>query len=195
MVVIKIGGSLQSTDYIKKWINTIRLNRNTSFLIIFGGGKYADNIRYDQKEKKYDDLKAHKLAIKGMTNFTEDNLEELKDFTVVNSIRSIKKNYKSRKLLVWMPSYEEVCDFNIPNNWDATSDSIAFAISNNINAPLIVIKSVRFNYKKYINVFFLKENILDKYFSNNYYRSSQKISLVSREKYYKLNEICKDFSR
>jgi aspartokinase-like uncharacterized kinase len=195
VVVIKIGGSLQSTDYIKKWINTIRLNRNTSFLIIFGGGKYADNIRYDQKEKKYDDLKAHKLAIKGMTNFTEDILEDLKDFTVVNSIRSIKKNYKSRKLLVWMPSYEEVCDFNIPNNWDATSDSIALAISKNINAPLIVIKSVRFNYKKYINVFFLKENILDKYFSNNYYRSSQKISLVSREKYYKLNEICKDFSR
>ena len=195
MVVIKIGGSLQSTDYIKKWINAIRLNRSTSFLIIFGGGKYADNIRYDQKEKKYDDLKAHKLAIKGMTNFTEDVLEELKDFTVVNSIRNIKKNYKSRKLLVWMPSYEEVCDFNIPNNWDATSDSIALAISKNINAPLIVIKSVRFNYKKYINVFFLKENILDKYFSNNYYRSSQKISLVSREKYYKLNEICKDFSR
>lgn len=195
MVVIKIGGSLQSTDYIKKWINAIRLNRSTSFLIIFGGGKYADNIRYDQKEKKYDDLKAHKLAIKGMTNFTEDVLEELKDFTVVNSIRNIKKNYKSRKLLVWMPSYEEVCDFNIPNNWDATSDSIALAISKNINAPLIVIKSVRFNYKKYINVFFLKENILDKYFSNNYYSSSQKISLVSREKYYKLNEICKDFSR
>lgn len=195
MVVIKIGGSLQSTDYIKKWINAIRLNRSTSFLIIFGGGKYADNIRYDQKEKKYDDLKAHKLAIKGMTNFTEDILEDLKDFTVVNSIRNIKKNYKSRKLLVWMPSYEEVCDFNIPNNWDATSDSIALAISKNINAPLIVIKSVRFNYKKYINVFFLKENILDKYFSNNYYRSSQKISLVSREKYYKLNEICKDFSR
>ena len=195
MVVIKIGGSLQSTDYIKKWINAIRLNRNTSFLIIFGGGKYADNIRYDQKEKKYDDLKAHKLAIKGMTNFTEDILEELKDFTVVNSIRNIKKNYKSRKLLVWMPSYEEVCDFNIPNNWDATSDSIALAISKNINAPLIIIKSVRFNYKKYINAFFLKENILDKYFSNNYYRSSQKISLVSREKYYKLNEICKDFSR
>ena len=195
MVVIKIGGSLQSTDYIKKWINAIRLNRSTSFLIIFGGGKYADNIRHDQKEKKYDDLKAHKLAIKGMTNFTEDILEELKDFTVVNSIRNIKKNYKSRKLLVWMPSYEEVCDFNIPNNWDATSDSIALAISKNINAPLIVIKSVRFNYKKYINVFFLKENILDKYFSNNYYSSSQKISLVSREKYYKLNEICKDFSR
>ena len=193
MVVIKIGGSLQSTDYIKKWINTIRLNRNTSFLIIFGGGKYADNIRYDQKEKKYDDLKAHKLAIKGMTNFTEDNLEELKDFTVVNSIRSIKKNYKSRKLLVWMPSYEEVCDFNIPNNWDATSDSIALAISKNINAPLIVIKSARFNYKKYMNAFFLKENILDKYFSKNYKNSQQKISLVSREKYYKLREICNDF--
>jgi aspartokinase-like uncharacterized kinase len=194
VVVIKIGGSLQSTDYIKKWINAIRLNRSTSFLIIFGGGKYADNIRYDQKEKKYDDLKAHKLAIKGMTNFTEDILEELKDFTVVNSIRNIKKNYKSRKLLVWMPSYEEVCNFNIPNNWEATSDSIALAISKSIKAPLIIIKSARFNCKQHANTFFLKDNILDQYFSKNYSNSSQKISLVSKERYYKLREICKDFA-
>ena len=193
MVVIKIGGSLQSTDYIKKWINAIRFNGNTSFIIIFGGGRYANIIRKDQKVKKYDDLQAHKLAIKGMKYFTQDILNENKDFTVINSIKNIKKNYKSRKLLVWMPSYEEVCNFNIPNNWDATSDSIALAISKNINAPLIVIKSARFNYKKYMNAFFLKENILDKYFSKNYKNSQQKISLVSREKYYKLREICNDF--
>lgn len=193
MVVIKIGGSLQSTDYINKWINAIRLNRGTSFLIIFGGGKYADNVRNEQKERKYDDLKAHKLAISGMSCFTKDILDQLKDFTVISSIRNIKKSYKSRKLLVWMPSYEEVCSLNIPNNWDATSDSIALAISKNINAPLILIKSVRFNYKKYINAFFLKDNILDVYFSNNYCSSTQKISLVSRENYYKLNKICKDF--
>ena len=193
MVVIKIGGSLQSTDYIKKWINAIRFNGNTSFIIIFGGGRYANRIRKDQKVKKYDDLQAHKLAIKGMEYFTQDILDENKGFTVINSIKNIKKNYKSRKLLVWMPSYEEVCNFNIPNNWDATSDSIALAISKNINAPLIVIKSARFNYKKYMNTFFLKENIVDKYFSENYKNSPQKISFVSRENYYKLREICNDF--
>ena len=193
MVVIKFGGSLQSTDYIKKWINAIKLNRDTSFLIIFGGGSYANSIRLEQKIKKYDDLKAHKLAIKGMAYFTQDILDEYNDFTVINSVRNLQKNYKSRKLLIWMPSHEEVCNFNLPNNWDVTSDSIALAISKSINSPLLVIKSVHFNCKRYLNNFFLKDNILDKYFSKNYKYSPQKISLVSRDKHYKLREICKDF--
>ena len=193
MVVVKIGGSLQSTNYIKKWINEMRLNKDTSFLVIFGGGKYADKIRDEQKVKNYNDLAAHKLAIKSMSYFTQDNLKNMKDFTVINSIKCLKKNYKSRNLLVWMPSYKEVCNFNIPNNWDATSDSIALAISKNIKSPLIIIKSSRFNYKRYINAFFLKDNIVDTYFSKNYKNSPEKISLVSREKHFKLREICKDF--
>ena len=194
MVVVKIGGSLQYTNYIKKWINEIRLNRNTSFLIVFGGGSYANNIRCEQKEKNYDDLIAHKLAIIGMNYLTQDALKDLEDFKVINSIENLKSNYKSRKLLVWMPSYEEVCNFNIPNNWEATSDSIALAISKSIKAPLIIIKSARFNCKQHANTFFLKDNILDQYFSKNYSNSSQKISLVSKERYYKLREICKDFA-
>jgi len=99
VVVIKFGGSLQSTDYIKKWINAIKLNRDTSFLIIFGGGSYANSIRLEQKIKKYDDLKAHKLAIKGMAYFTQDILDEYNDFTVINSVRNLQKNYKNRSKL------------------------------------------------------------------------------------------------
>ena len=53
MVVVKIGGSLQSTQYIKKWIHEIKLNRNTSFLLVFGGGRYAEKIRKDQIRRRY----------------------------------------------------------------------------------------------------------------------------------------------
>ena len=74
MVVIKIGGSLKSTIYIKKWIDEIKLNRNTSFLLIFGGGEYANNIRIEQKEKEYSDLKAHEYAIEEMNKYTKENL-------------------------------------------------------------------------------------------------------------------------
>ena len=51
MVVIKIGGSLQSSAYIKRWIKTIELEFDNSFLLIFGGGKYADQVRKEQKIK------------------------------------------------------------------------------------------------------------------------------------------------
>ncbi|MDG2171999.1 MAG: hypothetical protein P8L38_04500 [Gammaproteobacteria bacterium] len=193
MVVVKIGGSLQSTQYIKKWIHEIKLNRNTSFLLVFGGGSYAEKIRKDQITRRYHDQEAHKRAIYAMRDFTKDYLNELRDFVTINKLSSIKKNYKKRKLLVWMPSVDEVNSFDIPLNWDATSDSIALEIAKKTNSPLLVVKSVKFNCKNYINNFFLKDNVLDKYFTKEYMRYSQKISLVSRGNFYKLNKICKDF--
>ncbi len=193
MVVVKIGGSLQSTEYIKKWIDSIRINRNTSFLIIFGGGKYANKIREEQKIKKYNDYEAHKLAIDAMRRLAFDNLKNLKDFDVIDSLEDIKKNNKKRKLMIWMPSVEEINDFNIPLNWRATSDSIALSVSIRTNSPLLLIKSFGFSNIKYITAFFLKKNILDDYFSSNYLNNNQHISLVSRDKHYMLRKICKNF--
>ena len=98
MVVVKIGGSLQSTKYIKQWVDSIRINRSTSFLIIFGGGKYANKIREEQKIKKYNDYEAHKLAIDAMRRLAFDNLKNLKDFEVINSLEDIKKIIKKESL-------------------------------------------------------------------------------------------------
>lgn len=195
MVVVKIGGSLQSTKYIRYWIKAVKLNRNTSFLLVFGGGKYADEIRRQQKIKLYSDYEAHKNAVNAMKSFTKDYSNELKDFLYIKSVDSIKKNYKKRKLLTWLPSVNEVSKLNIPLDWNATSDSIALAIAKKTNSPLIIVKSLKFNSKKYMNSFFLKDQILDKYFSDNYKLHDQKISITSRDKFYKLKKICKDFSR
>ena len=194
MVVVKIGGSLQSSLYIKRWIKTIELQFNNSFLIIFGGGKYADKVRKEQKIKHYDDYEAHILAINAMKYLTEDHLCCLRNFKQINSIEDIKKNYKKRKLLIWIPSVEEVLKLNISSNWNSTSDSIALSIANKVNAPLLLVKSIKFNKKKYLNNFFLKQNVIDKDFSKNYVFSNQKISIVSRGNSYKLKKICKDFN-
>ena len=193
MVVVKIGGSLQSTKYIKKWIDSIKNNRSTSFLVIFGGGQYANKIREEQKIKKYNDYEAHKLAIDAMRKLALDNLKTLKGFDVINSLEDIKKNNKKRRLMVWIPSVEEINGFNIPLNWSATSDTIALCVSKKTNSPLLLIKSISFNKIKYITAFFLKKNILDDYFTSNYLNSSQHISLVSKDKHYMLRKICKNF--
>lgn len=190
MVVIKIGGSLRSTIYIKKWINEIKSNSNSSFLLVFGGGKYANFIRREQKIKKYSDLIAHNYAISAMRKYTQENLNYLENFKIIKSINEVSNSYKNNKNFVWLPSTEEVNSFDIPKNWDATSDAIALQISEKIKSPLLIVKSLRFNKKKYINPFFLKQNIVDKYFLENYIYSSNKISIASREKFYKLKDIC-----
>ena len=194
MVVVKIGGSLQSSSYIKRWIKTIEFEFDNSFLLIFGGGKYADQVRKEQKIKHYDDYQAHILAINAMKCLTEDHLCYLRNFTQLRSIEDIKKNYKKRKLLIWIPSIEEVLKLNISSNWDSTSDSIALSIANKINAPVLLVKSIKLNKKNFLNNFFLKQNIVDKDFSKNYVSSEQKISIVSRGNSYKLKKICKDFN-
>ena len=195
MVIIKIGGSLKSSKYIKLWINSIKQRRDTSFLLIFGGGKYANNVRKEQSRIKYNDYVAHKLAIDSMRKFTNEVLKDIEDFTVVDSIQNINKMHSKRKLLVWMPTVNEIDSFNIPANWDATSDTISLAVAKILNCPLLIIKSVKFNKKEFLNTFFLKENLLDKYFTENHRSFTQLISIASREKFYKLKKICKDFNQ
>ena len=88
MVVIKIGGSLQSSNYIKKWIKSIELNFNNSFFLMFGGGKYADQVRSDQKIKGLSDYEAHILAIKAMNKLTLDNLNYLNKFSKIDTLEN-----------------------------------------------------------------------------------------------------------
>ena len=83
----------------------------------------------------------------------------------------------------------------VSKNWDSTSDSIALAIANKINSPLLLVKSVKFNSKKYLNSYFLKEDLLDKDFLKYKFTTNQNISIVSKYNFYKLKKICNDFSK
>lgn len=193
MVVIKIGGSLQSSDYIKKWIKSIELNFNNSFFLMFGGGKYADQVRYDQKIKGLSDYEAHILAIKAMNKLTFDNLNYLDKFSKIYTLENIKKSYKKRKLFIWMPKVSDIDNLGVSKNWNSTSDSISLAIAKKFNCPLVVVKSVKFNKKQYLNNFFLKNDLVDKDFLRYYQYTNQKISIVSKYNFYKLEKICKNF--
>ena len=193
MVVIKIGGSLQPSNYIKKWIKSIELNFNNSFFLMFGGGKYADQVRSDQKIKGLSDYEAHILAIKAMNKLTLDNLDYLNKFSKIDTLENIKKNYKKRKLFIWMPKVSDIDNLGVSKNWNSTSDSISLAIAKKFNCPLVIVKSVKFNKKQYLNNFFLKNDLVDKDFLRYYQYTNQKISIVSKFNFHKLEKICKNF--
>jgi len=194
MVIIKIGGSLQFSPYIKKWIRSIELNFNNSFFLIFGGGEYANKVRDEQKIKGLNDYEAHILAIKAMKKLTLDHLEYLDKFSEINSLKNIKRNYKKRKLFIWIPEINDINNLNVSKNWDSSSDSISLAIAKKFDCPLVIVKSAKFNSKKYLNSFFLKSDLLDHDFSRHFQYANQKISIVSKYNFHKLNKICKDFN-
>ena len=194
MVVIKIGGSLQFSSYMKKWIRSIELNFNNSFFLIFGGGEYADKVREDQKIRGLNDYEAHILAIKAMHKLTLDHLNYLNKFSEIHSLKNIERNYKKRKLFVWMPKINDIDNLDVSKNWDSTSDSISLAIAKKFNCPLIIVKSANLSSKKFLNNFFLKSDLLDRDFVKLFQNTNQKISIVSKYNFHKLKEICKDFN-
>tara|TARA_B100001769_G_C22026565_1_gene551638 strand:+ start:440 stop:1024 length:585 start_codon:yes stop_codon:yes gene_type:complete len=194
MVVIKIGGSLQFSSYMKKWIRSIELNFNNSFFLIFGGGEYADKVREDQKIRGLNDYEAHILAIKAMHKLTLDHLDYLNKFSEIHSLKNIERNYKKRKLFVWMPKINDIDNLDVSKNWDSTSDSISLAIAKKFNCPLIIVKSTNLSSKKFLNNFFLKSDLLDRDFVKLFQNTNQKISIVSKYNFHKLKEICKDFN-
>ena len=194
MVVIKIGGSLQFSSYMKKWIRSIELNFNNSFFLIFGGGEYADKVREDQKIRGLNDYEAHILAIKAMHKLTLDHLDYLNKFSEIHSLKNIERNYKKRKLFVWMPKINDIDNLDVSKNWDSTSDSISLAIAKKFNCPLIIVKSTNLSSKKFLNNFFLKSDLLDRDFVKLFQNTNQKISIVSKYNFHKLNKICKDFN-
>ena len=51
MVVIKIGGSLQSTSYIKKWIKEIKINRNANFSNMKLSAAFHGSLSLNQQKK------------------------------------------------------------------------------------------------------------------------------------------------
>ena len=112
---------------------------------MFGGGKYADQVRYDQKIKGLSDYEAHILAIKAMNKLTLDNLDYLNKFSKIDTLENIKKSYKKRKLFIWMPKVSDIDNLGVSKNWSSTSDSISLAIAKKFNCPLVIVKSVKFN--------------------------------------------------
>ena len=92
-----------------------------------------------------------------------------------------------------MPKVSDIDNLGVSKNWNSTSDSISLAIAKKFNCPLVIVKSVKFNKKQYLNNFFLKNDLVDKDFLRYYQYTNQKISIVSKFNFYKLEKICKNF--
>ena len=68
--VLKLGGSLmQSKELIFFLKNIFSQTNNSTCIVVTGGGKFAENIRKMQKEFKFSDEVAHKMALLSMKQY------------------------------------------------------------------------------------------------------------------------------
>ena len=136
--VVKIGGSL-FPDYA---IDLADKLKNTSSVIILGGGEFANLIRKYDAEQEFSDEANHWAAIDCMdiiAKLVNDKVESTKLAYSIDEINQISDEGFTPIFLV--SEFLKVED-PFECSWDVTSDSIAAYVAHSLNAKLLIVTNV-----------------------------------------------------
>jgi len=167
MWVVKLGGSLMQSSCLQDWLTAIAKLGQGKVVIVPGGGLFADQVRVAQRYLQFDDLTAHKMALRAMEQFGL-LLQSMEPRLIpANSKTEIVDLLNSKRIPVWFP-YDMVAEnIEIQANWDITSDSLALWLTEQLNCKnLILIKSTIPKDNNYSAKYLSQEGYLDKAFAN-----------------------------
>ena len=150
MWVVKLGGSLARSPELVKWLGVFyKLRRKINFVIIPGGGIFADHIRNLQKQIGFDDDLAHRLATLSTDQYGLFLLSKFKKLQLADDINSVKRIFRGNGVPIFLSSKMIRNSRDVKRNWEFTSDSISAWFCQKIGAKnLILVKSA--NIKKLI---------------------------------------------
>lgn len=191
MILIKLGGSLLNSGFMKIWIKFITDHFKGRAIIIPGGGLFANHIRSVQKNYNLEDDIAHDMALYSMSqmgllisSIDRTNLHFCKTKNEID--RVIAKN--KVPIIGTFDFLKKRIDS--PNkNWSITSDSMALLISEELQLnTVLIVKScwysfinskIALNQPKVNKLVSL--GILDASFSLNFQKSKTKVYLFFRD--------------
>ena len=141
--VIKIGGSLDDRKTIDSLAKTIsRLSERLSFVIVPGGGVYADFVRENCKRTRLTPKTAHAQAVLAATQYGYYLASRFTNGVIVHSKADAIEAIKEKAIPVFMPYPFALDEAKVPASWHATSDTIAAVICRQLGFHgLIVLKS------------------------------------------------------
>ena len=145
--VVKFGGSLTEKGSIKQ-ISAIGKNikeifdANPSFLIVPGGGIFAENVRLAQQRYNFSDETAHWLAIHAMDQhalilhyFIPNSI--VMDYTEIVSLLKNKRQKLSKIPILTVSNFMKTKS-QLKHSWDTTSDAIATEIAADLHIRKII---------------------------------------------------------
>jgi aspartokinase-like uncharacterized kinase len=113
------------------------------FIIVPGGGMFADVIRDSDKRFNLSSQVSHRMAILGMDQFGMLLAQITPNSIATHSLSDAKQLSETKAVPIFLPSRLMLRENPLENSWDVTSDSIAAYISNRLKAPkLVLIKDV-----------------------------------------------------
>jgi len=143
MWVIKLGGSLQDSEYLQPWLDAVIEHGRGRAVIVPGGGRFADAVREAQRRFGFDDGEAHRAAVRAMEKYAALLHEYAPQLKPVRSHAEILAVLEGGGVPLWQPSEMIIDNPEVPENWNVTSDSLALWLAQKLGtAGLLLMKSV-----------------------------------------------------
>jgi len=140
--VVKLGGSLAHSSYLKRWLSVLD-DGGPAIVIVPGGGPFADQVRALQKRRRFDDATAHHMALLAMEQYGRMLAGLQPGLRPAASRAEIARARRAGLAALWMPTEMVLADPGIAASWDITSDSLAAWLAGKLGAGrLVLVKSV-----------------------------------------------------
>ena len=123
--VVKIGGSLYESRYLKEWLEILAVCRAHQLVIVPGGGPFAEMVRTADRQFNLDATHAHNMAVLGMQQFAYMMASLSPSMCLANCMEQIRCCWNDKRVVIWEPynMVSQHCRFE--RTWDVTSDSLA----------------------------------------------------------------------
>ncbi len=132
--VLKFGGSLIDTSReLMRALISLADEEDFSFLVVPGGGPFADLVREVEARKGLSEKAAHWMAVLAMEQYAFF-LADGSGARLTSQV-SLPEKGATSVLLPYRALIEE--DFCVEHSWDYTSDSIALLVAARLSLPLI----------------------------------------------------------
>ena len=139
-VVLKVGGSLaQYPVSLKKLCKELAsFAKDHEILVVPGGGKFADVVRYFDKSYGLSNMVTHKMAVLAMDQFGLFLSDITPNSFVSYSFEKVK-NSASGTLPIFLPSRFIFRKDPLEFSWNVTSDSITAYIAGMFHAKKLIL--------------------------------------------------------
>jgi aspartokinase-like uncharacterized kinase len=139
--VIKVGGSLAGDpEKLRALCQKLsELAKKYAFIVVPGGGGFADVVRdFDKRFSLSYDI-SHKMAVLAMDQFGLLLSDIMLNSRVFHLLENAKNLSEAGIVPIFLPSRLMFKEDPLENSWDVTSDSIAAYVAARVNAEKLVL--------------------------------------------------------
>jgi 5-(aminomethyl)-3-furanmethanol phosphate kinase len=141
VTIVKLGGSLACSPPRKVWLDAL-ITWGGPFILVPGGGPFANCVRVAQDHMGFSDAAAHRMALLAMEQFAVGLAAYSDRFSLAASREEIESVLNTGNIPVWLASEMALAAPDVPVSWDMTSDSLAAWLAGTLRARrLLLVKS------------------------------------------------------